>query len=70
MNSSMHGAEVFALRAFVVEFGSDSRSELDSVGMATEIEAMNGRRNHPISEAPHWRFHGNPYDFFIFYLIE
>jgi hypothetical protein len=39
MNSSMHGAEVFALRAFVVDFGSDSRSELDSVGMATESDA-------------------------------
>jgi hypothetical protein len=53
MNSSMHGAEVFALRAFVVDFGSDSSSELDSVGMATEIDALNGRRNHPISAAPH-----------------
>jgi hypothetical protein len=53
MNSSMHGAEVFVLRAFVVDFGSDSSSELDSVGMATEIDALNGRRNHPISAAPH-----------------
>jgi hypothetical protein len=53
MNSSMRGAEVFASRAFVVDFDSDSRSELDSVGMVTEIDAMNGRRNHRMSAAPH-----------------
>ena len=42
MNSSMHGAEVFALRAFVVDFGSDSRSELDSVGMELKSTPRTG----------------------------